>query len=137
MLLPCRRGGTRTPNPRFWRPVLCQLSYAPSPPVPRGWGLGCPSIALHGGRKTPRMRAAFPHVTYVSRLQTSPMLRRTTARPPDQARASDEHEWCIPRIRGVRAPPAWVLPPTRAGPDRTGDLRAGGTAGGAVAELGR
>src|SRR5262245_36137889 len=24
-----RGGGTRTPNPRFWRPVLCQLSYAP------------------------------------------------------------------------------------------------------------
>ena len=24
-----RRGGTRTRNPRFWRPVLCQLSYTP------------------------------------------------------------------------------------------------------------
>ena len=24
-----RRGGTRTPNPRFWRPVLYQLSYTP------------------------------------------------------------------------------------------------------------
>ena len=24
-----RSGGTRTPNPRFWRPVLCQLSYTP------------------------------------------------------------------------------------------------------------
>src|SRR5262245_40432484 len=25
-----RAGGTRTPNPRFWRPVLYQLSYDPS-----------------------------------------------------------------------------------------------------------
>src|SRR5687767_14080448 len=25
-----RTGGNRTPNPRFWRPVLCQLSYCPS-----------------------------------------------------------------------------------------------------------
>jgi hypothetical protein len=27
--LPYRGGRTRTCNPRFWRPVLCQLSYAP------------------------------------------------------------------------------------------------------------
>src|SRR5689334_566990 len=26
-----RAGGTRTPNRRFWRPVLCQLSHCPSP----------------------------------------------------------------------------------------------------------
>ena len=26
-----RPGGNRTPNPRFWRPVLCQLSYWPNP----------------------------------------------------------------------------------------------------------
>ena len=25
-----RRGGTRTPNLRFWRPLLCQLSYTPN-----------------------------------------------------------------------------------------------------------
>src|SRR5687767_15264742 len=25
-----RTGGNRTPNPRFWRPVLCQLSYWPT-----------------------------------------------------------------------------------------------------------
>ena len=28
-LLTYRGGRTRTCNPRFWRPVLCQLSYAP------------------------------------------------------------------------------------------------------------
>src|SRR5205085_3014131 len=27
-----RTGGNRTPNPRFWRPVLCQLSYCPLQP---------------------------------------------------------------------------------------------------------
>ncbi len=31
-----RPGGTRTPSPRFWRPVLCQLSYWPvQRPPPR------------------------------------------------------------------------------------------------------
>ena len=25
-----RAGGTRTPNPRFWRPVLCQIELRPS-----------------------------------------------------------------------------------------------------------
>jgi hypothetical protein len=29
-----RPGGTRTPNPRFWRPVLYQLSYGPLYPEP-------------------------------------------------------------------------------------------------------
>src|SRR5437867_3682076 len=38
-----RPGGNRTPNPRFWRPVLCQLSYWPSRLTRVGtgaWGLG-------------------------------------------------------------------------------------------------
>ena len=30
-----RPGGTRTPNPRFWRPVLYQLSYGPLDPPER------------------------------------------------------------------------------------------------------
>ena len=35
---PGRSGGTRTPNPRFWRPVLCQLSYTPRIyPFTRRW----------------------------------------------------------------------------------------------------
>ena len=34
---PYRGGGTRTPSRRFWRPVLYQLSYAPSP-FRSGWG---------------------------------------------------------------------------------------------------
>ena len=30
-----RPGGNRTPNPRFWRPVLCQLSYWPTSAIAR------------------------------------------------------------------------------------------------------
>src|SRR3954466_5349306 len=30
--VPRRAGGTRTPNRRFWRPGLCQLSYCPELP---------------------------------------------------------------------------------------------------------
>ena len=29
-----RSGGTRTHGPRFWRPMLYQLSYTPKPPPP-------------------------------------------------------------------------------------------------------
>src|SRR3954453_17654049 len=29
LVVPRRAGGTRTPNRRFWRPGLCQLSYCP------------------------------------------------------------------------------------------------------------
>src|SRR5438046_2608739 len=35
---PGRSGGARTPNPRFWRPVLYQLSYTPSSTGPRASG---------------------------------------------------------------------------------------------------
>src|SRR3954470_16743804 len=40
-----RGGRTRTCNPRFWRPVLCQLSYAPQ----FGRGLYPPARARFGG----------------------------------------------------------------------------------------
>ena len=42
-----RAGGTRTPNRRFWRPVLCQLSYCPP-----GAGAG-PTQDSSGPRATP------------------------------------------------------------------------------------
>src|SRR5438128_12115394 len=42
-----RGGRTRTCNPRFWRPVLCQLSYAPR--FERGL---YPRIPGHSGRMT-------------------------------------------------------------------------------------
>src|SRR3712207_9532800 len=33
-----RSGGTRTHDPRFWRPMLYQLSYTPTPTRPSGEG---------------------------------------------------------------------------------------------------
>lgn len=38
-----RSGGARTPNPRFWRPVLYQLSYTPAAPC--GARLSCRNSA--------------------------------------------------------------------------------------------
>ena len=42
-----RTGGNRTPNPRFWRPVLCQLSYCPT--YSRGFAPRTPLHALSRG----------------------------------------------------------------------------------------
>ena len=42
-MLVSRAGGTRTPNRRFWRPELCQLSYCP----PGAWE---PGTRLQDGR---------------------------------------------------------------------------------------
>ena len=51
---PCDRGGgTRTPNRRFWRPVLYQLSYAP--------GSALPWLGTDLNRRHPRFqRGALP-----------------------------------------------------------------------------
>ena len=53
-----RPGGNRTPNPRFWRPVLCQLSYWPVPCAARArWPPGQPlyllRLPMHRVRATP------------------------------------------------------------------------------------
>jgi len=45
----CRAGGTRTPDRRFWRPMLYQLSYCPRGP---------PSYQQPGGTLTGRRRSA-------------------------------------------------------------------------------
>src|SRR5690349_1773055 len=45
----CRAGGTRTPNRRFWRPVLYQLSYCPP-------GAVGPDGQDSSGRRSPRRR---------------------------------------------------------------------------------
>ena len=42
-----RAGGTRTPNLRFWRPVLCQLSHCPSPVTDLSVG-STPGVASPG-----------------------------------------------------------------------------------------
>src|SRR5438067_2748109 len=54
--LPCRGGGTRTPNHRFWRPGLYQLSYAPSSEGHTGGG-GCRSQIIPGAASGPSLRA--------------------------------------------------------------------------------
>src|SRR4051812_8399586 len=46
----CRAGGTRTPNRRFWRPVLYQLSYCPP-------GAVGPDGQVSSGCRTARRRA--------------------------------------------------------------------------------
>ncbi len=51
-----RRGETRTRNPRFWRPVLCQLSYTPSKPVHAA--LRALLQGLQGRRRPRRTRSA-------------------------------------------------------------------------------
>src|SRR6266581_6375528 len=48
---PGRSGGARTPNPRFWRPVLYQLSYTPNPN--RQWPTNA-RIARRPSLATPR-----------------------------------------------------------------------------------
>jgi hypothetical protein len=44
-----RAGGTRTPDPRFWRPVLYQLSYSPT----RNEGTLLARLLVHGVRPAP------------------------------------------------------------------------------------
>src|SRR6185503_8331125 len=50
-----RSGGTRTPSPRFWRPVLYQLSYWPI-------GLRAPGFGLQGA--APEIRRLWPEACY-------------------------------------------------------------------------
>jgi hypothetical protein len=45
-----RAGGTRTPDPRFWRPVLYQLSYSPAQ---RDEGTLLARLLVHGVRPAP------------------------------------------------------------------------------------
>ncbi len=58
-----RSGGARTPNPRFWRPVLYQLSYTPA----------APSARLLNAASSPPMQGAkraFFHTGDTSRIST-------------------------------------------------------------------
>jgi hypothetical protein len=54
-----RPGGTRTPNPRFWRPVLYHLSYGPGSLLPERFS------AIHGqGRNRTADTTIFSRVLY-------------------------------------------------------------------------
>src|SRR5947208_5141951 len=66
-----RTGGNRTPNPRFWRPVLCQLSYCPL----NSEGLR-PSDSLHRRSRaaSPARSAPVARVAALARAQLLPDL---------------------------------------------------------------
>src|SRR5580704_14694709 len=44
----CRAGGTRTPNRRFWRPELYQLSYCPTVATTRVYAERTPCVEPEG-----------------------------------------------------------------------------------------
>ena len=82
-----RAGGTRTPNRRFWRPVLYQLSHCP-----RGELSGrqdskraadSPNVEA-GGSPGERATApsAGPRLAITQRSRRPPRWRRAAARPP-------------------------------------------------------
>ena len=85
-----RAGGTRTPNRRFWRPVLCQLSY-------------CPLGSRAGCRWLPRR----------SRPACARLLARPSAQPA--RRTASRREPARPATMAPAAPAAAVaaaMPPT-------------------------
>ena len=86
-----RSGGTRTPSPRFWRPVLYQLSYTPA--CPRRTGSPC----RNAGRDA---RAA---------LWASAQSRLIPPRPPPPRRRPRESS--RRRRRRWRGSPARFSPP--------------------------
>src|SRR5207244_616226 len=56
----CRAGGTRTPNRRFWRPVLCQIELLPyvtrrGAPPPFELPPSVPPSAAAGQQRWPRL----------------------------------------------------------------------------------
>src|SRR5262245_47774145 len=87
-MLPCRGGGTRTPNRRFWRPVLCQVELRPSDGTgpARKAGTRLPSIG------PPRARAK----------REASSLRRSNAVPGPRPRATAAPRSCPASYRDVR-----------------------------------
>ena len=77
-----RAGGTRTPNRRFWRPVLCQLSYCPS-----GAGSGQGRIAA----ASPRPDGATPALSRRGAAQRlrDRAIRSAAVAPAATRRAAD------------------------------------------------
>jgi hypothetical protein len=61
-----RAGGTRTPNRRFWRPLLYQLSYRPSPSS---------SPSFHIGQERLRVPAVKINQATMSDTRPAPMVR--------------------------------------------------------------
>ena len=80
-MLPCRGGGTRTPNRRFWRPVLCQVELRPSDGTgpARKAGTRLPSIGRPARARQRMSLLRFPQVT--------PDIRPVEARRPQALEA--------------------------------------------------
>jgi hypothetical protein len=84
-----RGGGSRTPDLRFWRPSLYQLSYTPSrdrPAVPTGPAPDSPSTPLMQGVRTNRLPGRFlcpasGNPSYSMMEATTPA---PTVRPPSR-----------------------------------------------------
>src|SRR4051794_14145841 len=56
VVLPRRAGGTRTPNHRFWRPGLCQLSYCPVTGPRPAWTRGTGRASVRRAQRAGRTR---------------------------------------------------------------------------------
>src|SRR5713226_2818223 len=64
---PGRSGGARTPNPRFWRPVLYQLSYTPLSMTYNLSGRRCPPNCPRARYRTPSPYPRHPDTATGSR----------------------------------------------------------------------
>jgi hypothetical protein len=88
-----RAGGTRTPNRRFWRPLLYQLSYRPLPSS---------SPSFHKCQE----RLRVPDVKF--RLQCQTPGRHQSFDHPREWRISAPFPW--PQVRSNRYPPRRCRP---------------------------
>ncbi len=81
-----RAGGTRTPNRRFWRPGLCQLSYCPTGRRRRAPASAC-SIGMHGSSQPPAASVRIRTVAGRTARRGRPWRpARATARSREGAR---------------------------------------------------
>ena len=115
-----RAGGTRTPNPRFWRPVLYQLSYCPRGELSRAARIANGPESDTNSRRPGRDRPARP-----PRRPPSAGERRAARRAP-----AGEHDGAAGAGRGGRRDATDVGHPAAAeqrahGPALAGLLEAG------------
>src|SRR5690606_33814027 len=72
-----RSGGTRTPGPRFWRPMLYQLSYTPSVPDKGQRAVSMPvSATLARGGRMPDAHGHFKGRSLPSRLNRTVLSKQ-------------------------------------------------------------
>ena len=122
-----RPGGNRTPNPRFWRPVLCQLSYWPA--TPRLY------FVSRCARVLPAERTVLLHLQPLGRLLLV-LRRRVVAALALGAGQGDDVALAAPSLRSHQGRMGQLTPPSlfpallenlghRAGADRAAALADG------------